>query len=260
MSTTINVSAIEAFNDNYIWLISNQTTGQCIVVDPGDSRPVLDYLHQQQLSLCAIFITHHHHDHVGGVDALQRQLGDIPVYGPALEAQEVVTIPLTEGDKVSLDGLGEYKILDIPGHTLGHIAFANDDMLFCGDTLFSAGCGRMFEGQPAQFQPSLAKLAALPAHTKVYCAHEYTLANLAFAQAVTPHCTKVLKRLEQVTNLRLRGQPSIPTSLAIERDSNPFLRLHDPVVQQACAQFANAEPVTDPVENFARLRRWKDDF
>jgi len=255
-----NVTAISAFNDNYIWLITTENSQQCLVVDPGDAKPVIDYLAKHQLELEGILITHHHADHVGGVAELLAYANEsIPVYGPVTEAQEVVTHPLKQGDKLTFATLATTcDVLDIPGHTLGHIAYVTPSSVFCGDTLFSAGCGRMFEGTPSMFQQSLARLAALPPETEVYCAHEYTLANLAFAKMVSPHCHAVEARITAVKAMREQGSPSIPSTIATELASNPFLRLNQPQVQQAIAkQFATIAN-QDEVDNFAKLRRWKD--
>jgi len=260
-SQPYRVVAINAFNDNYIWLIISNDS-HCVVVDPGDAQPVLDYITEHQLTLEAVLITHHHHDHVGGVATLLQHVGrQLPVYGPATEASDVVTHPLVQGSIVELLSVAStIKVLDVPGHTLGHIAYVTPTSVFCGDTLFSAGCGRMFEGTPKMFQQSLAQLSALPAATKVYCAHEYTLANLAFAKAVSPACDAVQSRIEEVTKLRQQGRPSIPTTIGIEQRTNPFLRLDSPQIQQAIAQYSDHQCHKNPIENFAALRRWKDQF
>jgi len=256
------VTAIKAFNDNYIWLIGNQESKHCAVVDPGDAIPVIDYILQHQLQLEAILITHHHHDHVGGVADLLRKFGDsIPVFGPTKEANEVVTRPLCHGSHIDLNAIRvPCQIVDVPGHTLGHIAYVTPTSVFCGDTLFSAGCGRMFEGNPQMFQQSLARLSALPPATKVYCAHEYTLANLAFAKTVSPDCGAIDDRINQAQQRRAQGRATIPTTIEIERATNPFLRLGEPQIQASIAANSRCPISEDIVDNFAALRRWKDDF
>ncbi len=256
------VTAINAFNDNYIWLISHANNNYCVVVDPGDSAPVIEFIKQHELELEAILITHHHNDHVGGVADLLDYAGkNVPVYGPIKEANDVVTHAVCAGDTIQLQAFSTpLNVLEVPGHTLGHIAFQSEFSVFCGDTLFSAGCGRMFEGTPTMFQQSLADLAALPAQTKVYCAHEYTLANLAFAKAVSPNCDVLAARLSEAQALRQQGLPTIPTTIEIERATNPFLRLGDAQIQAAIANNSQAEITDDLIDNFAALRRWKDDF
>jgi len=256
------VTAINAFNDNYIWLITAENSHRCLVVDPGDAKPVIDYMTQHKLELEGILITHHHADHIGGVaDLLAHACTTVPVYGAANEAQDVVTHPLSQGDSLTLATFATTcQVLDIPGHTLGHIAYATPSSVFCGDALFSGGCGRMFEGTPVMFQQSLARLATLPPQTKMYCAHEYTLANLAFAKLVSPHCTAVEARISAVEAIREQGSPSIPSTIATELSSNPFLRLNQPQIQQAIAKKFATTATDNEVDNFAKLRRWKDQF
>ncbi len=253
----MNIIPLPAFNDNYIWLLRAGT--RAAVVDPGDATPVLDYLAAEGLSLDAILITHHHPDHTGGVSALLAQ-APVPVFGPAHERIAGIDHPVGEGDVVSLPGLGlEFAVLDLPGHTAGHVGYVGGGALFCGDTLFAAGCGRLFEGTPAQMYASLAKLAALPGDTQVYCTHEYTLSNLAFAAAVEPANPAIAERIEACKAQRAADRPTVPFPLAGELLTNPFLRSHEAaVIRQAEAQVGRG--LTTPVEVFAAIREWKNCF
>jgi hydroxyacylglutathione hydrolase len=256
----LEVSPVRAFSDNYLWLV--RTPGDpagAVVVDPGDARPVQVALEEQGLQLRAILVTHHHPDHVGGVRALaERYLAE--VFGPAREKLPCEFRPL-EGDAVvSLPGLGlEFDVMDVPGHTLGHIAYHGHGALFCGDTLFSAGCGRLFEGTPAQMLDSLDRIAALPDETLVYCAHEYTLGNLRFAAAVEPGNADVLETLDAVQALRSRDAITLPTTLVRERRINPFLRCREPAVRAAAEAHAG-RPLASASDVFAVVRGWKDGF
>lgn len=249
---------VPAFEDNYIWLIRGEAD-RVAVVDPGDAVPVLEALARLKLEPAAILCTHHHGDHVGGVEELLTQY-DMPVCGPARERIPAITQRLRDGERVSLAALGlEFEVLDVPGHTAGHIAYYGHGLLFCGDTLFSAGCGRLFEGTAEQMHRSLARLAALSPDTAVYCAHEYTAANLRFALAVEPDNSHAWEYQRQVGARRARGEPTLPSTIALERRVNPFLRVHEPAVRHAVAAWAGREPASD-VETFALLRRWKDDY
>jgi hydroxyacylglutathione hydrolase len=251
---------IPAFTDNYIWLIGDGT--RAAVVDPGDAAPVLDHLRRTGLELCAIVATHHHGDHVGGVPAL-RERYDVPVFGPARESIPLRTHALREGDAIELPGLRvRLRVLDIPGHTAGHIAYAGDidgPVVFCGDTLFAAGCGRLFEGTPEQMWDSLSKLARLPDATRVYCGHEYTLANLRFARAVEPDSEALQARMTRDGETRSRGEPTVPSTMADERATNPFLRAALPHVRAAAERHAG-RALDGPVASFAVLRQWKNEF
>ena len=258
---TTGIVPLNAFSDNYIWLITN---GQdAMVVDPGQAAPVQQALAERNLALTAILLTHHHQDHVGGVADLVSQTGAM-VYGPAGEVLPICDVALLEGDIVSDSSLQlSLSILDVPGHTAGHIAFAGEiagqPVLFCGDTLFAAGCGRLFEGTPAQMEASLTKLAGLPADTAVYCAHEYTLSNMRWARAVEPanqHLQRWQARAEQQ---RALGQPTLPSSIGQELSCNPFLRARQSGVAHAAAIWAE-RPLNSPVEVFAALREWKNNF
>ncbi len=219
----IQISALPAFTDNYIWLLQEPQSRRCAVVDPGDAAPVLAWLKQNPgWTLSDILVTHHHHDHVGGVEALKRVSG-ATVYGPAHETIPARDVALQDNQRISVLGW-DFAVYAVPGHTLGHIAFYHPGVLFCGDTLFAAGCGRLFEGTPAQMHASLQRLAALPADTRVYCTHEYTQSNLRFAQAVEPDNADIAERVENVNRLRARGEITLPSNLALEKRTNPFLR------------------------------------
>ncbi len=248
---------IPAFADNYIWLL--REGGAAAVVDPGDAAPVIAYLERERVALTAIVATHHHRDHVGGIrDLLAR--GPVPVFGPAHEDIPGRTHALVEGDAVAVPGIGlALSTLDIPGHTAGHIALFGRDMVFCGDTLFAVGCGRLFEGTPAQMVASLAKLSALPGTTRVYCGHEYTVSNLRFALAVEPGSAALLDRQTRAQGLRASGAPTLPTTIAEECATNPFLRVHDPAIRTAVAAHAG-RALNGPIEVFAELRAWKNSF
>lgn len=250
---------IPAFADNYLWLLHD---GQrALVVDPGDAAPVMRALAENALHLDSILVTHHHADHTGGVDALRNATG-ARVYGPARESIPVPYEPLREGDTVGTLGL-HFQVLDVPGHTAGHIAFYTPEvngkpLLFCGDTLFSGGCGRLFEGSPAQMLASLDKLAALPGQTCVCCTHEYTLGNLRFALAVEPDNAELKAYHEECVRLRDAGRPTLPTSIARERLINPFLRTRQAAVRAAAHHFDPA--VHDDISIFAAIRQWKNQF
>jgi hydroxyacylglutathione hydrolase len=248
-----------AFEDNYIWLLRGESPDRVAIVDPGDAAPVLAVLENQPLLPIAILCTHHHGDHVGGVAELLRHF-PVPVYGPARERIPAITHRLKENDRISLPQLGlEFTVFDVPGHTAGHIAYYGAGLLFCGDTLFSAGCGRLFEGTAAQMHSSLAKLAALPEATRIYCAHEYTEANLRFAAAVEPDNAAIATHREQVRAQRARHLPTLPSTLDLEKRINPFLRADQPAVRQAAQRWCGRVLDSD-VEVFAALRRWKDKF
>lgn len=256
----LRVTAIPAFADNYLWLIHARTDPtQVLVVDPGDAQAVTETLETQQLTLRGILATHHHPDHVGGVEELLART-HVPVFGPANEAIPGAPQPLREGQTVEFDDLGlKFEILDVPGHTAGHIAYVGHGALFCGDTLFSAGCGRLFEGTPAQMTASLQKLARLPMSTAVHCAHEYTLSNLRFAEAVEPANMDVAQHLQHCQALRAKGQATVPSDIGRELSINPFLRLDVETVKQAASRHAGRR-LDSETETFAVLREWKNNF
>lgn len=251
---------LPAFQDNYLWLLHD---GQrALVVDPGDAQPVLAFLERSGLQLEAILVTHHHPDHVGGVDVLRDATG-ARVWGPARERIPEPVDRLAEGDTVTVLGL-TFRVFDVPGHTAGHIAYYCEKvdgapLLFCGDTLFSGGCGRLFEGAPAQMHASLSKLAALPDATRVCCTHEYTLANLKFAKAVEPGNDELLHYSEHCERLRAQGLPTLPSSIGQEKRINPFLRTRHAAVAQAAQAHGAADP-GDEVAVFAAIRQWKNEF
>jgi hydroxyacylglutathione hydrolase len=253
------IEPIPAFNDNYLWCLHNGDAA--FVVDPGAAEPVLVFLRERQLTLAGILITHHHMDHTGGIAELLQATGIDLVYGPHNPQIAGINRSLSEHDTIEVLGLS-FSVLNVPGHTLDHIAYFcathQPPILFCGDTLFAAGCGRLFEGTPLQMFTSLQKLAQLPADTAVYCTHEYTLSNLRFARAVEPDNPAVLRRFEDVNALRARNAITLPSSIEAELATNPFLRCHTPAIQtMAHSRDVNAR---NPAEIFATLRRWKDQF
>ncbi|MBK9554206.1 MAG: hydroxyacylglutathione hydrolase, partial [Saprospiraceae bacterium] len=221
----LSIHPIHAFRDNYIWIIHNQN--HAAVVDPGIASPVIEYLQSKKLQLSAILITHHHNDHTGG-NAELLQSFDIPVYGPLNESIATVSHPLREGDQVNLEEMSlNLMVLDIPGHTRGHIAYYGSNpfnMVFCGDTLFACGCGRVFEGTAQQMYQSLQKLSQLPSDTLIFCTHEYTLGNIQFAKVVDPENAKLIAFEIAAEELRNRNIPTIPTTLTLEKKINPFIR------------------------------------
>jgi len=251
----LEVVPLPAFTDNYIWTLRDARSAA--VVDPGDARPVLDYLAREGLALAAILATHHHPDHVGGIAELVAA-HEAPVFGPKGEPIPALTHPVGEGDSAEIPALGAtFSVLEIPGHTRAHVAYYGLGSLFCGDTLFACGCGRVFEGTPAQMLASLQKLAALPDATKVYCGHEYTLANIRFARAVEPGNALLAAREARAQALRDAGKPTLPSTLGEERATNPFLRCAEPAVVESANKYLGAR-AADPVRVFAAIREWKN--
>ena len=256
----LQVTPVRAFTDNYIWLIhAPRNASEVVAVDPGDAAPVERALAERQLSLGGILLTHHHADHVGGVANLLHNRR-VPLFGPGTERLPGEPTRLRQGDHAAIEALGlEFSVLDIPGHTAGHIAYVGHGALFCGDTLFSGGCGRLFEGTPEQMVGSLAKLAQLPAETLVYCGHEYTVSNLKFGLAVEPNNTESARYLEECSNKRARDEATLPSSIRLERNVNPFLRCEQQTVKQA-AEAKAGRGLQNTTEVFAVIRQWKDGF
>jgi hydroxyacylglutathione hydrolase len=256
----LQVTPVRAFSDNYIWLIhSPRDPKRVVAVDPGDPVPVEQMLARRNLSLAGILITHHHADHVGGVSALT-EVRQLTVFGPANERTPGHPVRVREGDRASYPDLQlEFSVLDLPGHTAGHIAYVGHGAVFCGDTLFSAGCGRLFEGTAEQMTESLTKLAALPPDTLVYCGHEYTLANLRFELAVEPDNAEAAGYFEECRAKRARDEATVPSTMRRERNVNPFLRCDRETVKHA-AEARAGRRLQNQAEIFAVIRQWKDGF
>ena len=254
----IQIEPIKAFNDNYIWAIIDSDKKTTWVVDPGDANSVLEFCTHHNYQLAGILVTHHHHDHCGGVKLLREKF-NIPVYGPTHDAI-LTTHAIHDKAIIFLPECNlHFKILFIPGHTLEHVAFycAEENLLFCGDTLFSAGCGRIFEGTPQQMYDSLIKLAALPDETKIYCGHEYTLSNLKFSKLVEPDNSDIDDYIAKVVDYHSKENPSLPSTMALERKVNPFLRVTTPTVIKS-AEHKTGKSIKNPVEVFSIIREWKN--
>lgn len=250
---------LRAFRDNYIWALHDAQKRRVCVIDPGDADPVLRFLEEEDLELTAILATHHHADHVGGISRLLKE-HSVPVYGPAKERIPELTHPLSEGDKVSLEAQElELEVLDVPGHTAGHIAYAGHGMLFSGDTMFAAGCGRIFEGTAEQMYASLCKLAEFDSKTRLYCAHEYTEKNLRFATTVESDNMAVWERYTHVRTMRGNGEVTLPSTIGIELETNPFLRPDIVTVKRSAEQHSRRQ-LSSRLETFAAVRAWKDTF
>jgi len=257
------IHPIPAFSDNYIWIFSDWNNNAC-VVDPGDANAVKSHLELHNLSLTHILLTHHHADHTGGVEELKKSF-EPEVIGPASSPFKLIDLAVSEGQKVNVLDL-QFHVLEVPGHTLDHIAYycadepdGADPLVFCGDTLFAAGCGRIFEGNPAMMYESLQKLASLPAGTRVFCTHEYTLSNLKFARAADPDNQELHQRTKNAVATRENQKPTLPSSIALELATNPFLRCSEKELMQSVNLHSGCQSA-DPVEVFAALRSWKDNF
>lgn len=258
MPQALTIHPIPAFTDNYIWCLHDGTNA--VVVDPGDAQPVLAYLNAHSLTLAAILITHHHHDHTGGIARLVSANPQVPVIGPRGNHIRGITKSVAQGDTVHLPVLSlTFSVIETPGHTLDHIAFYGHGALFCGDTLFAAGCGRLFEGSPEQMLHSLNKLKRLPEDTHVYCAHEYTQANVAFAREVDPDNPQLQAYSDWADTQREQALPTLPSSMKTQLDVNPFLRSHRDDIQASLARHWGQAPTND-IAAFAAVRRWKDEF
>ena len=251
----MNLISIPAFQDNYIWLLDNQQ-GHCVIVDPGDATPVLEALSQRQLHPDAILLTHHHRDHVGGVAGIVAQYPGLIVYGPQETLSKGANHRVQDDDILNINGR-QYTIIAVPGHTLGHVAYYSAPYLFCGDTIFSAGCGRLFEGTAEQMYHSFQRLAQLPDDTLMCCAHEYTLSNLKFSRAILPQDREIETYQQQIEQLRAKGTPSVPTMLQLERKINLFLRCYDTDLQK---ELGFNSPPQHLHSVFSELRRRKDRF
>jgi hydroxyacylglutathione hydrolase len=258
MSSTFEVYPIPAFRDNYIWLI--RLGNRAAVVDPGDASPVLSYLESEKLMLDAILVTHHHDDHIGGIPDLLGAFPSLPVYAPRKETYAFKHTPVGEGDHVDLESLGlRLTVMETPGHTLGHVVYYGANSLFCGDTLFSCGCGRLFEGSYEQLYDSLQRLASLPPETRVYCTHEYTLHNIRFARQLVPENTQLIDREKEVEKLMATRKPTLPSTIALENALNPFLRCDDPAIRMAARRNAGTD-IEDALSTFRAIRQLRNTF
>ena len=253
----LEIWPIQVFSDNYVWVLQSGGVSNVVVVDPGDGVATLASLDARGLSPAAVLVTHHHADHVGGIDEIVERF-PVPVYGPTRERIQLVDHPVNDGDTVDLGAIGlELDVIEVPGHTAGHIAYRGPGFVLSGDTLFAGGCGRVFEGTPEQMFESLARLSGLPADTRVYCAHEYTVSNLLFAAAVESDNPDLQRRIAEAGAARDRSEPTVPSTLDEEHRTNPFLRCHVDAVG-ASAERHTGRALASPSEVFAAIRGWKD--
>lgn len=251
----MNLTSIPALTDNYIWTLTDDA-GSCLIVDPGEARPLIEKIEANRWTPVAVLLTHHHQDHTGGVAELLQRYPQLEVYGPQETAAKGAQHIVHEGETVTLLGL-PFQVIATPGHTLGHISYYSAPYLFCGDTMFSGGCGRLFEGSAEQMFHSFQKFNQLPADTLICCAHEYTLSNMKFAAAILPHDPKILARYQEIKDLRAENRTTLPTKLALEREINLFLRTQDADLQKALAINVESAPLW---QTFAELRNKKDQF
>jgi len=265
----LQIIPINAFSDNYIWMLKNDADNRVVLVDPGDEKSILVYLEKTQLQVVAILITHQHYDHTGAVAALLKKYPQVKIYCPAkqpsreplridLPIQNLITHPVDDGDEFEITELGiSFSVITIPGHTLDHIAFVGEGAVFCGDTLFGCGCGFLFSGTAEQMAASMNRLAALPPQTKMYCAHEYTVDSIGFAKWVEPDNEDIKQRDKNDMAKQLKGLPTIPSSIEIEIKTNPFMRFKEAVVIQAAEKYAAKKLITEG-EVFLAIREWKN--
>jgi len=254
----IHVSTVPAFDDNYLWMVQGSVSGNAAVVDPGDAKPILDWLQSNDQQLTSILVTHHHADHIGGVSKLKHAYPDAVIYAPDDRRIKQKDVVLKSEQRISLTDLGlEFDVLMVPGHTSHHIAYFGHGSLFCGDTLFASGCGRVFCGTMKDLNNSLQKLVKLPDETLVYCAHEYTLSNIAFAREVDPDNKALEQREIDDSEKRANNIPTVPTTIAMEKNTNPFVRVDDPSIRGAALEKAGKE-LTEQWRVFETLRLWKD--